>query len=88
MSMAFYPWRLYAVIICMCLYCHNCYNSFSDVVVHRQSTYLEMQWLRVEILAGRALIERQCTLEENAQYVNVRGSVHVFYTSLRLTNHK
>ena len=27
-------------------------------------------------MAGRALIETQCTLEEEAQYVNVRGSIH------------
>ena len=33
-----------------------------------------MQWLQVGILAGRALTERQCTLEE-AQYENVWGSV-------------
>ena len=35
-----------------------------------------MQWPRVEILDGRALRERQCTLEGEAWYVNVWGSVH------------
>ena len=34
-----------------------------------------MQSLRGGILAGRALRERQCTLEGEAQYVNVQGSV-------------
>ena len=33
-------------------------------------------WLQVRISAGRALKERQCTLEGQARYVNVRGSVH------------
>ena len=33
-------------------------------------------WLQVRILAGRALKERQCTLEGQARYVNVLGSVH------------
>ena len=27
-------------------------------------------------MAGRALIERQCVLKGEAQYVNVQGSVH------------
>ena len=31
---------------------------------------------QVEISAGRALRESQCTLEGKARYVNVRGSVH------------
>ena len=35
-----------------------------------------MHWLRVGILAGRALRERQFTLEREARYVNVQGSVH------------
>ena len=34
-----------------------------------------MQWLQVGILAGRNLKERQCTMEGEAQYVNVWGSV-------------
>ena len=34
-----------------------------------------MQWLCVVIFAGRALKEKQCTLE-GAQYMNVLGSVH------------
>ena len=37
---------------------------------------VEIPWLRVRISAGRALKERQCTLKEQAWYVNVRGSVH------------
>ena len=36
---------------------------------------VEIPWLRVQISAGRALKERQCTLKEQAWYVNVRGSV-------------
>ena len=35
-----------------------------------------MQWQQVGILAGRALREGQCTLEGEAQYVNVQSSVH------------
>ena len=35
-----------------------------------------MQRLQVRISAGRALKERQCTLEGQAWYVNVQGSVH------------
>ena len=35
-----------------------------------------MLWLQVIILAGRELKESQCTLEGQAQYVNVQGSVH------------
>ena len=35
-----------------------------------------MQWFQVGILADRALRERQCTLEGEAQYVNVWGSAH------------
>ena len=34
---------------------------------------LEIPWLRVQILAGRALKERQCTLKGQAWYVNVRA---------------
>ena len=34
-----------------------------------------MQWLQVGILAGRALRERQCTLEGEVCYLNVWGSV-------------
>ena len=34
-----------------------------------------MQWLWVRILAGRALKERQCTLQGEARYVNVWSSV-------------
>ena len=60
----------------MCLYCHNCYNSASDNVVHRLCTYLEMQWLRVGMLAGRAVRERQFTLVGEGRYVNRQGSVH------------
>ena len=37
-----------------------------------------MQWLLVRILAGRAIKERQCRLEGQAQYVNVCGSVTVW----------
>ena len=37
---------------------------------------LEIPWLQVQISAGRALKERQCTLKGQAWYVNVRGSVH------------
>ena len=33
-------------------------------------------WLQVRISAGWALKERQCTLEGQARYVNVQGSVH------------
>ena len=57
----------------MCLSCHNC---ASDAVVLEWCTCLEIQWLLAEILAGRTLRERQCTLEGEAQYVNVRGSTH------------
>ena len=35
-----------------------------------------MQWLQVRISAGRALKERQCTLEGQAWHVNVQGSLH------------
>ena len=35
-----------------------------------------MHWLWAGILAGRALRERQCTLEEEAQYVTVWGVVY------------
>ena len=35
-----------------------------------------MQWLWTEILAGRALREGQCTLEEEGWYVNVLDSEH------------
>ena len=41
-----------------------------------QSAGLEISWLRVQISAGRALKERQCTLKGQAKYVNARGSVH------------
>ena len=34
-----------------------------------------MQWLLVGILAGRALKERQCTLQGKAHNVNIRGSI-------------
>ena len=34
-----------------------------------------MQWLLIEILADRALKENQCTMEGEAQYVNIQGSV-------------
>ena len=34
-----------------------------------------MLWLEVEIFAGRALRERQCTLEGEAPYVNVHSNV-------------
>ena len=56
----------------MCLYCHNCYNSASDAVACGYCTGLEIQWVRVGILAGKALRERQCTLEGEAQYANVQ----------------
>ena len=32
--------------------------------------------LRGRVLAGRALTKRQCTLEGDTQFVNVRDSVH------------
>ena len=35
-----------------------------------------MQWTHVGIMAGKALNERQCTLKEEAQYVNVQGNAH------------
>ena len=59
----------------MCLYCHNYYDTASDVVAHGEYTNLQIQRLRVGILAGRAVRERQCTLEGEARYVNVQGSV-------------
>ena len=34
-----------------------------------------MQWLLIEISAYRALKERRCTMEGEAQYVNIQGSV-------------
>ena len=37
---------------------------------------LEMPWLQIDILAGKALTERQYILEGKAQYVNVWGGVH------------
>ena len=37
---------------------------------------LKIPWLWVQISAGRALKERQCTPKGQAQYVNVQGSVH------------
>ena len=61
----------------MYLYCHNCYNFASDTLAHGKCTGLEMKWLwTIGILIGRALRERQCTLEKEAQYMNVWGSVH------------
>ena len=66
----------FAVINHVCLYCHNCYNSASDAVVRTQCTCHEMQWSWVRILAGMVLRKRQCTLEGDAQYVNIQGSVH------------
>ena len=35
-----------------------------------------MLWLQVQISAGRAQQERQCSLEGQAHYVNAQGSVH------------
>ena len=60
----------------MYLYYHNCFTSASDAVVHGYCTSLKLQWLWVGILAGKALRERQFTLEGEARYVNVRSSVH------------
>ena len=37
---------------------------------------VEIPGLRARISAGRALKERQCTLNGQAWYVNVRGRVH------------
>ena len=51
----------------MCLYCHN---FASDAGEHGKCTCLEMQWLWVEILAAKALRERQCALEGEARYIN------------------
>ena len=45
-------------------------------MVREECASLEMLWQQVGILAGRALGERQNTLEGEAQYVNVWGSVH------------
>ena len=44
-------------------------------IVHQSSNSV-VALLQVRIFAGVALKERQCTLEWEAQYVNVRGSVH------------
>ena len=70
MSKAFYSWRLFCCNVCF--FCHNCYNS---VMLWLVDSALEMQKLRVGILAGRALKERQCMLEGQAQFVNLQGSV-------------
>ena len=51
----------------MSLHNHNCNNSGSDTVVRGWCSCLEMQWLQVW---------NPCTLEGEAQYVNVHGSVH------------
>ena len=54
--------------------------------------------MQVQISAGRALKERQCTLKGQARYVNVQGSVqgggqtlgeqNFFNLLLKLTNQK
>ena len=49
-----------------------CYNSASDAVALGSCIGFETLWLQFGILAGRALTERQCTLEGEAQYVNYR----------------
>ena len=36
---------------------------------------LKMQWIRIGILTGSALREREYRLEGKARYVNVQGSV-------------
>ena len=57
-----------------------------------QCAGLEMPWLQVQISAGRALKERQCTPKGQAWYVNVQGSVlgvqKFFNWLLKLTNQK
>ena len=61
-----------AIIIHVCLYCHN---SASNAVAPGYRTGLEIQWLWVGILAGKALKQRHCTLEGKGRYVNVSGSL-------------
>ena len=59
----------------MCLHYHNVIILQVTLWHMNSAPAMEIQWLQVRILAGRALRERQCTLEGEAGYVNVRGSV-------------
>ena len=58
----------------MCVYIAIIVNILVVTLRCMNSTAaLEMQWLWVGILAGRALRQWQCTLEGKAWYVKVQG---------------